>query len=58
MVDNIASTLDKKMNSYVIFLDKVQAFDRVWRVGLLLKLTEVFPLIYYQVLKSILTDFV
>jgi hypothetical protein len=39
-----------------VFLDVSQAFDKVWHAGLLFKIKKVFPIQYFRLLKSYLSD--
>lgn len=39
-----------------VFLDVVQALDKVWHDGLLLKLREIFPVQYYLLLESYIKE--
>jgi hypothetical protein len=39
-----------------VFLDVSQAFDKVWHVALLFKIKKVFPIQYFRLLKSYLSD--
>ena len=39
-----------------IFLDVAQAFDKVWRKGLIYKLKQYLPKQYFQILKSYISE--
>lgn len=54
IVDNIASSLEKKHFCSAVFLDVAQAFDRVWHKGLLYKI-RFLPTPLYLTLKSFLS---
>jgi hypothetical protein len=48
------NTLENKQYCYAAFLDISQAFDKVWRTGLLYNLRWSLPLNYFVILKSYL----
>jgi len=52
----ISKTLEEKKYCYGIFLDIVQAFDKVWHKGFLIKLRDQLPHTWYALLESYLTD--
>jgi hypothetical protein len=56
ITDIIEKTLESKRVCSAVFLDIVQAFDRVWHNGLLHKLRPTLPDHYYRLLESYLTN--
>jgi hypothetical protein len=54
VVDNIASSLERKHFCSAVFLDVAQAFDRVWHKGLLYKI-RFLPTPFYLTLNSYLS---
>jgi hypothetical protein len=54
IVQRINETLENKQYCSATFLDISQAFDKVWRTGLLYKLRRSLPLNYFLILKSYL----
>ncbi|KAL4127027.1 hypothetical protein QTP88_011225 [Uroleucon formosanum] len=55
IVDNIASSLERKYFCSAVFLDVAQAFDRVWHKGLLYK-TRFLPAPLYLIINSFLSN--
>jgi hypothetical protein len=56
VVDTKASTLEQKQYCSAAFLNKAQAFNRVWHSGFLWKLKMILPPSYYLILQSHLTN--
>jgi hypothetical protein len=56
IIRTINQGLEDKHNCMSIFLDVRQTFDKVWHNGLLYKIKKVFPIHYFRLLKSYLTD--
>lgn len=52
----INQAFEDKQYCTSVFLDVSQAFDKVWHAGLLYKIKTTFPLKYFSILKSYLTD--
>lgn len=52
----IRESLESKKYCTAVFLDIQQAFDRVWHLGLLFKLKNMFPAPVYSLLKSYLEN--
>jgi hypothetical protein len=48
--------LEDKRYCTLVFLDISQTFDKVWHAGLLFKIKKVFPIQYFRLLKSYLSD--
>jgi hypothetical protein len=55
-VHTIHQALEDKQCCTSILLDVSQAFDKVWHAGLLFKVKKVFPIQYFRLLKSYLSD--
>jgi hypothetical protein len=53
-VQRINDALENKQYCSAAFLDISQAFDKVWHIGLLYKLSRSLPLNYFLILKSYL----
>jgi hypothetical protein len=56
ITDVIEKTFESKRVCSTVFLDVVQAFDRVWHNGLLHKLRSTLPDHYYRLLESYITN--
>jgi hypothetical protein len=56
IIHTINQALEDKHYCTSIFLDVRQASVKVWHNGLLFKINEVFPIQYFRLLKSYLTD--
>jgi hypothetical protein len=56
IIHNIHQVLEDKQDCTSVFLDISQAFDNVWHAGLLFKIKKVFPIQYFRLLKSYLSD--
>lgn len=56
LTDYILSLLETKQYCPGAFLDKAQAFDRVWHDGLLFKFKSFLPVPYYLIVKSYLEE--
>jgi hypothetical protein len=54
--DITEKTIENKGVCFAVFLDVAQAFDRVWHRGILYKLRSTFPVHFYLLLKSYLTN--
>jgi hypothetical protein len=52
----INKAIEDKTYCAAVILDVSQAFDRVWHSGLLYKIKQFFPPLYFQLLKSYLSD--
>ena len=52
IVKTINQSFEEKKYCSAIFLDIMQAFDKVWHTGLLYKLKSILPYTYYQIFKS------
>ena len=56
LTDIINKALDDQQYCSAVFLDVSQAFDKVWRQGLLLKIKQTLPPVYFNLLKSYLQN--
>jgi hypothetical protein len=56
IIYNIHQALEDKQYCTSVFLDVRQAFDKVWHAGLLFKVKKLFPIQYFRLLKSYLSD--
>lgn len=56
VTNKITTEIDKKNFCVTTYLDVAKAFDSVWHTGLLYKLKQIFPLNYYLLLRSYLSD--
>jgi hypothetical protein len=54
--DVIEQALEDKKICSAVFLDVAQAFDKVWHEGLILKLQNLLPMQYVDVLKSYISE--
>jgi hypothetical protein len=55
-IHTIHQALEDKQYCTSILLDVSQAFNKVWQAGLLFKVKNVFPIPYFRLLKSYLSD--
>jgi hypothetical protein len=55
IVNNTATSLKEK-TLCTVFLDIAQEFDKVWHDGLLYKIKNTFPSLYYLISKSYITE--
>jgi hypothetical protein len=55
-VNKTAASLQEKQCCTAAFLDIAQAFDKVWHTGLLYKLKNKLPSLYYLLLKSYISE--
>jgi hypothetical protein len=56
IIHTVNQALEDKHYCTSIFLDVRQAFDKVWHNSLLFKIKKVFPIQYFRLLKSYLSD--
>jgi hypothetical protein len=56
IIHTIHKALEDKQYCASVFLDVSQAFDKVWHAGFLFKIKKVFPIQYFRLLKSYLSD--
>lgn len=56
VVDNIRQDLETKKYCSAVFIDVRQAFDKVWHEGLLYKLKTSLPHMFYNTIKSYLSN--
>jgi hypothetical protein len=56
IIHTIHQTLEDKQYCTSVFLDVSQAFNKVWHAGLFFKVKKVFPIQYFRLLKSYLSD--
>lgn len=56
LVNKIHDAIESKQYCSAAFLDISQAFDKVWHIGLHLKLRQLLPLNYFLLLKSYLSN--
>jgi len=54
LTDIINKALDTRQYCSAVFFDVSQAFDKVWHHGLLLKIKQTLPPVYFNLLKSYL----
>jgi hypothetical protein len=56
IIHTIHQALEDKQYCTSVFSDVSQAFDKVWHVELIFKIKQVFPIQYFRLLKSYLSD--
>ncbi|XP_076239837.1 uncharacterized protein LOC143182611 [Calliopsis andreniformis] len=56
LANKIRRDLSDKRYCSAAFLDVAQVFNKVWYTGLLIKIKELLPSLFYPILKSYLTD--
>jgi hypothetical protein len=56
IIHTIHQALEDKQYCTSVFLDVSQTFDKVWHARLLFKIKKVFPIQYFSLLKSYLSD--
>jgi retron-type reverse transcriptase len=56
IIHTIHQALEDKQYSISVFFDVSKAFDKVWHAALLFKIKKVFPVQYFRLLNSYLSD--